>query len=486
MFKRIISILLVMAMFFSFSGFSSSKKETAVDLSSPKAQIAQSVLEYPQTNEDFRYNVYTYYIEITECLSTKSNIIIPDTIQGLPVYKIAQKAFEKQTAITSVTMTNNIIEIGEQAFADCTNLQSINLSKNLELCGEKVFSKCENIKTIVIPGKLKEIPANIFTRCKRLSAVIIEEMNKQESTTVDKDGNVITVARNIANNSFSYCESLKNVWIPKEISEIHKGAFKFSMDNLTIYGQAQSAAAHYASENLIDFVVLDKNAFKDILNKAMTIEEVSAGTTIESSNWKIRLDAIYSIRDSFSYATPVKTEQRNLQPGNEIIVLCFSAKNQTASKQTFDLFDINATVNGYTRKISSFGKIGYPQFSSHTKLLAGEVNSGETIYGYIAVETPSDWKNVSVQFKNDTVLEGYAFTAKSTSKEVVYIGTSTNPSENTDPSLLPNLNPTVPSDPITNVDTSNPTSENTTTISEETSTTISNTETTSATQAPQS
>lgn len=135
MFKRILSILLVITVFFSFSGFASSKPQE-VDLSTPEAKISESVLQYPATNDDFRYDVYTYYVAITQCLSTKSNIIIPDTIQNLPVYVIANDAFANQTAITSVTMTNNIIEIGDSAFAECINLQSVNLSKNLRPAGQ--------------------------------------------------------------------------------------------------------------------------------------------------------------------------------------------------------------------------------------------------------------------------------------------------------------------------------------------------------------
>ena len=152
-------------------------------MSTPEAKISESVLQYPATNDDFRYDVYTYYVAITQCLSTKSNIIIPDTIQNLPVYVIANDAFANQTAITSVTMTNNIIEIGDSAFAECINLQSVNLSKNLTTCGASAFADCDNIKAITIPASLYTIPSDMFSSCDRLTAVTIEEQQGEQSET---------------------------------------------------------------------------------------------------------------------------------------------------------------------------------------------------------------------------------------------------------------------------------------------------------------
>lgn len=475
MFKRIISILLVIAVFFSFSGFASSKKTQEVDLSTPQAKIEQSVLQYPATNEDFRYDVYTYYIVITECLSTKSNIIIPDTIQDLPVYKIAKNAFANQTAITSVTMTNNIIEIGERAFFNCSNLQNVNLSNGLLTCGTFAFSNCDSLKTITIPASLYTIPGSMFAECDRLAAAIIEEAEVVAPTETNNQN--AEEGRKISAAAFGSCSMLKNVWIPKDIITIEATAFSLSMENLTIYGEAQSSAAHYASENLLDFVVLSKNEFKNILSSAMTTEKVSLHDSIESDTWKITFNSAYSLRGKFNYNTNGTNKEKSLSNNNELIVLCFSAKNLAAGEQFFNFLDVNASVNEYSHKISSYGSISYPQFSQHNTPLVGKVKPGEILYGYIAIETTAGWKNTSVQFMNDTALENFSFIIKSDDKNVTYIGSIENPVD-TIPENQPSETP--------NTETTNPSSETTEPNTSETTTVSANSETTTevATSAP--
>ena len=421
MFKRIISILLVSAIFFSFSGFASSRQQE-VDISTPEAKIEQSVLQYPATNEDFRYDVYTYYIVITQCLSTKSNIIIPDTIQDLPVYIIAAGAFADQTAITSVSMSNNVIEIRENAFAGCVNLASVNLPKNLKTCGGGAFSNCDNIKAITIPASLSVIPSGMFGDCDRLSAVTIEDSSSQSDATA------VPVERIIEGGAFGGCPMLKNVWIPDEITNVDGGAFNGSTDNLTIYGAAQSSAAHYASEHLLDFVVLDKSQFKNIMNSSTATEKVTVGNSIESDTWKITLESVYSLRGKFNYINGAGAKREKvLNNGNEVVLLCFSVKNLSAGKQNFNFLELKASINNYYRKISSFGKIEYNQFSQYNNFLNGEINPGDIMYGYIAIETSAGWKNASVQFMNDTILESFSFEVNSDSKNVTYIGTAEAP-----------------------------------------------------------
>ncbi len=452
MFKKILAVLLVITTFLSFTGFSpSSSREEEIDLSTPEAKIEQSVLQYPATNDDFRYDVYTYYIKITECLSTKSNLIIPDTIQDLPVYIIGNNALADQTTITSVTMTNNIIEIGERAFKDCVNLKSVNVSNNLKWCGANAFAGCNNLKAITLPGTLEYIPGSMFYNCERLTSVIIED---NTNVVVDPEADTSETGRYINASAFGNCPMLKNVWIPMDIIEIENSAFNRSTDYLTIYGEAQSAAAYYASENLVDFTVLDKNSFKNIMSSSIATEIMDFGTYIESDFWKISFEGAYTFRDRFSYYTGGKTKEKILNNGNEVIVLCFAVKNQSQSRQFFNILDVAPTANDYTRKTSSFGKIGCPQMAKYNQPLVGNIESGETMYGYIAIETTPGWESAGVQFMNDTLLESYSFKIKSTDKNMNYIGSVNIPTEepveesstieNPETSTAPEENSTVP------------------------------------------
>ncbi|MCD8160222.1 MAG: leucine-rich repeat domain-containing protein, partial [Clostridiales bacterium] len=44
---------------------------------------------------------------------------------------IGDSAFEKQTSLTSVTLSEGIVSVGQCAFADCTGLTSVTLPDSL-------------------------------------------------------------------------------------------------------------------------------------------------------------------------------------------------------------------------------------------------------------------------------------------------------------------------------------------------------------------
>ena len=56
---------------------------------------------------------------------TATTVIIPDTVEGLPVIQIGANAFEYKTALVSIDLPDSITIIGKRAFAGCTNLKEM-------------------------------------------------------------------------------------------------------------------------------------------------------------------------------------------------------------------------------------------------------------------------------------------------------------------------------------------------------------------------
>lgn len=77
------------------------------------------------------------------------DLVIPDTvlIEGIayPVTSIAVNAFTSNLNITSVTMTNNIINTGASVFRDCSNMVSAVLSTNLVVLAVYLFQGCTSL-----------------------------------------------------------------------------------------------------------------------------------------------------------------------------------------------------------------------------------------------------------------------------------------------------------------------------------------------------
>ena len=68
----------------------------------------------------FNYTTDNGTITITGYTGPGGAIVIPDTINGLPVTSIGVGAFAS-TSLTSVTIPNSVTSIGLDAFSSCTS-----------------------------------------------------------------------------------------------------------------------------------------------------------------------------------------------------------------------------------------------------------------------------------------------------------------------------------------------------------------------------
>ena len=99
-------------------------------------------------------------------------IVIPKTIDGLPVISIGKKAFINST-VSKVILPNSLIAILNEAFSGCENLEDIILPDGLEFIGNKAFSFSGIIK-IKFSKNMKKIGIICFG-CNRLKIAIIPE-----------------------------------------------------------------------------------------------------------------------------------------------------------------------------------------------------------------------------------------------------------------------------------------------------------------------
>ena len=91
-----------------------------------------------------------------------STILIPDTLDGVPVTEIGANAFERCKNKVSFTIPNSVEKIGKFAFANKKNI-SINLA-NVREIGESAFEGCDyiNIAEKGLPSSLKVIGKRAF------------------------------------------------------------------------------------------------------------------------------------------------------------------------------------------------------------------------------------------------------------------------------------------------------------------------------------
>ena len=162
------------------------------------------------------YNSANYYDGTRD---KRTEIVIPDEIDGLPVTSIGDYAFNGCDGITSVTIPNSVTSIGNRAFEVCRHLTSITIPDSVTSIGSNAFVGCERLKSITIPGSVTNISDHAFAGCDSLETVIM------------LDG-----VTSISDAMFNGCENLKNITIPDSVTSIGIGAFNCcrSLENITI------------------------------------------------------------------------------------------------------------------------------------------------------------------------------------------------------------------------------------------------------------
>ncbi len=216
---------------------------------------------------------YTYSsadggIVITKYTGTAKELAIPSMLDGQPVRRIADQAFEGHMGLNSLFLPGSLRHIGERALQNCHNLMDLSISEGVTSIGRSAFSSCSRLvslvlpqsitsigswafgechylKEIVLPPGITAIPDEMFSMCMRLEALVIPDK-------------VVSIGR----NAFYYCHGLKDITIPASVRDIAHNAFFLCDQIFTFHVAADSYAQQYAYEShrLLPCVVIRPGA----------------------------------------------------------------------------------------------------------------------------------------------------------------------------------------------------------------------------------
>ncbi len=207
-----------------------SSSSSAGGTTSTSSDTVSSKIEYVADPSNFKYEENaTGYTVLGFSDSPLEEVIIPETYNGKPVTKIADRAFYAKTEIRTVyipgcvkiigahafggcnflnnlTISEGVTEIGRSAFIE-TSVETLIIPKTLTNYGWYCFKKC-NTKTAIMKGVPKEAPKFLFSTCKNLENVTLPEGLTE-----------------ISGAMFSGCEALKTLDIPESVTKVSVGAF---------------------------------------------------------------------------------------------------------------------------------------------------------------------------------------------------------------------------------------------------------------------
>ena len=221
---------------------------------------------------DFEYTVYidedskAESCVITKYTGTSGTVVIPDTLGGVAVKRIAGKAFafndnlislampdsvteiecgrylddiwwepgafDRCKNLTTVVLSNNLTHIGGYAFYYCASLININLPEGITFIGEAAFSDCASLTNITLPNTIIHIDSNAFFKCASLMSITIPDSVESIGGYAFYGCNLPTEVvipdkvTCIGSFAFSECSSLISISISDCVAKIEKGAFK--------------------------------------------------------------------------------------------------------------------------------------------------------------------------------------------------------------------------------------------------------------------
>ena len=166
-------------------------------------------------------------------------VVIPHRLMSADVTAIDDYAFFRDAVITSVSFeqATALKTVGANAFNGCSALTSLTIPEQIETLSFGSFQNCSSLAELHIEGGVTRIPGQCFYGCASLTRVALPE----------------TITE-IGERAFMNCAGLKAVGIPDTAQTIADNAFD-GCSSLVIYCTKESRARQYAAQHGIDCAI---------------------------------------------------------------------------------------------------------------------------------------------------------------------------------------------------------------------------------------
>ena len=229
-------------------------------------------VEYTENGLVYSISYYSERATLTGYIDNPIDVIIPDTIDNIPVKEIAAHAFANCESLETVSIPASVIRIsgdtpedGYGSFEGCLNLEKVLFESNskLRIIGYYTFGDCAKLSTISLPHSVKEIGEGSFLGCTSLMSLDLFEGIK-------------FVGQCGINNT-----GISSLHIPSTLTEIGVGAFSynFNLETITV------------SENNPKFKVSDNVLYQFDEWSVGTVDYLTGNISFKSlgSGWSIEV-----------------------------------------------------------------------------------------------------------------------------------------------------------------------------------------------------
>jgi hypothetical protein len=249
----------------------------------PKSPRVSSKKSQPQKSkakvspaEDFQYKIENNGITIEKYIGHDRDVVIPNTLDGKPVHKIATKAFEKNERLRSIKLPDSIKNIGMMVFIGCSNLKYIDLGLSVETIDWGCFFSTPRLEKVVIPDSTKHILAIFIGSPHEVEFSPNSPFALRDHIIYSKDGTVLVAHTGFP---FSYFR------VPDNVISIKDCAFQLAhIEKIFIPNTLQKIEAKAFGPSNLQEIYFDgdapsigNNVFKDIPLRTIHYREGAQG-----------------------------------------------------------------------------------------------------------------------------------------------------------------------------------------------------------------
>lgn len=158
---------------------------------------------------------------ITRYLGSEAAVTIPAEVNGRRVLGVGERAFQGQTGLRSVCLSEGLEQIGERAFDGCSALEQVVLPASLRLIGEAAFEGCLCLQAFrVNAGSMffRDEDGMLCTRAGRL--LRFPAGRWVEGVLCVPEG-----VKEIAEGAFAHCSGVEQIKLPASLRSVSGEAF---------------------------------------------------------------------------------------------------------------------------------------------------------------------------------------------------------------------------------------------------------------------
>ena len=189
----------------------------------------------------FKYETVDGGITVTEFVGTESVVVIPESIEGMPLVRIEAGAFSGK-GVRAVYIPDSVLSIEKGAFADCEGLSTLRLPFvgdggeigyvghifGAEGYSQNALKLPSSLKYIIVGDSEERIEANAFAGCKDIAAIALSDSVKEIGEFAFFECNDLVCielsgVESVGQYAFGYCESLYRISLAG-VKSIGKGA----------------------------------------------------------------------------------------------------------------------------------------------------------------------------------------------------------------------------------------------------------------------